>query len=461
MRCLPPLDVGPFRWALPMADASAAALAEFLATGKGDGLVDALRSDPPLLIWTVHHLRRRGIWPADSVENVARWLADHALEVLHWPSPADASFAHVQASADVWAGRVAAAVELAELAAQLAGENRADRDAAFYGGLLHYAADWLQCDTARLSDSFSSLSELNLRVPRLACPTVPSALLAKPAVAPDAGKASVRAAAAADRWRQDIAGPADWLPQLAERMARLAALEKSFAETLEEEKLAALAEFAAGAGHEINNPLTVIAGRAQLFLREEAEPERRRGLALINAQAMRVYEMIADLRLFARPPRAELQPVDVSGLIDRVIAELSPAAASANILMSREAASEGLVVAADPTQLLVALRALCENAIQAIGARGRVMIVSSRSPGGVEIRVSDDGPGISPEEREHIFDPFYSARQAGRGLGLGLSKCWRIVTNHAGRIAVKSRPGEGATFIITLPEHGHAVAPTG
>ena len=118
--------------------------------------------------------------------------------------------------------------------------------------------------------------------------------------------------------------------------------------------------------------------------------------------------------------------------------------------------NEGLVVEADPTQLLVALRALCQNAIEAIGARGRVTIASGRTPAGVEIRVSDDGPGISSAERRHIFDPFYSARQAGRGLGLGLSKCWRIVASHGGRIAVESRPGEGATFIITLPEHGGA-----
>ena len=69
----------------------------------------------------------------------------------------------------------------------------------------------------------------------------------------------------------------------------------------------------------------------------------------------------------------------------------------------------------------------------------------------VTICVRDDGPGITPEERQHIFDPFYSARQAGRGLGLGLSKCWRIVTNHGGSIEVASQPGRGAAFTIALP----------
>jgi signal transduction histidine kinase len=74
----------------------------------------------------------------------------------------------------------------------------------------------------------------------------------------------------------------------------------------------------------------------------------------------------------------------------------------------------------------------------------------------VTICVRDDGPGITPDERQHIFDPFYSARQAGRGLGLGLSKCWRIVTNHGGRIEVASQPGHGAAFTVTLPATGLA-----
>src|SRR5664279_4055523 len=96
-----------------------------------------------------------------------------------------------------------------------------------------------------------------------------------------------------------------------DELARLRELEANFAQALEREKLEAMAEFAAGAGHEINNPLTVIAGRAQLLLRGETDPERRHALALMNAQAMRVYEMIADMMLFARPPRPELQPVEV------------------------------------------------------------------------------------------------------------------------------------------------------
>jgi signal transduction histidine kinase len=236
-------------------------------------------------------------------------------------------------------------------------------------------------------------------------------------------------------------------PSIADKLARLEMLENEFQRTLEAEKLEALAEFAAGAGHEINNPLTVISGRAQLLLAGESDPERRHALALISAQAMRVYEMIADMMLFARPPRPELQSVDLSKLVDDFIAGTHPGDGS----ISRIGTSEPVTVHADPVQLTVALRAICQNALEATGGRGRIEIGLDQDQSETRIRIQDDGPGITPDQRRHIFDPFYSARQAGRGLGLGLSKAWRIVTNHGGRIEVTSQPNHGATFIVVLP----------
>jgi signal transduction histidine kinase len=187
------------------------------------------------------------------------------------------------------------------------------------------------------------------------------------------------------------------------------------------------------------------------FLREETDPERRRALALMNAQAMRVYEMIADMRLFARPPQPEPEPIELVGLIDRLIEDFAPRAAQQETIVCRRGDAGPLEIEADPAQLSVAIRAMCQNALEAIGSGGHIEIALEQHAREVQIRVSDDGPGIAPEERRHLFDPFYSARQAGRGLGLGLSKCWRIVTNHGGRIDVESQPGHGAMFTITLP----------
>jgi signal transduction histidine kinase len=233
--------------------------------------------------------------------------------------------------------------------------------------------------------------------------------------------------------------------------ARLHELETRFAAALEREKLEALAEFAAGAGHEINNPLTVIAGRAQLLLRGETDPERRHALALMNSQAMRIYEMIADMMLFARPPQPNIERFAAAAAIDRLVADLQPAAARQETSLSRTGLTEPLEIEADPTQLTVAIRALVQNAFEALGNGGRVQVDLQATEHELQIAVSDDGPGVSDEERRHLFDPFYSARQAGRGLGLGLSKCWRIVTNHGGKVEVESRPGQGAKFTMILP----------
>ena len=96
---------------------------------------------------------------------------------------------------------------------------------------------------------------------------------------------------------------------------------------------------------------------------------------------------------------------------------------------------------------------LCQNALEALGAPAAGIEIARSTSEATEasIVVSDDGPGILPEQRPHIFEPFYSARQAGRGVGMGLSKCWRIVTQHGGRIEVGNRAGSGAVFTIRLP----------
>ena len=240
-----------------------------------------------------------------------------------------------------------------------------------------------------------------------------------------------------------------------------------FDQAVEVGKIEALAEFAAGAGHEINNPLTVISGRAQLLLRGETDPERRHALAIIVAQAMRVHEMIADLMLFARPPRPEIEPVDLVQLLDRLAADLLAGCGRQEIEIHRVGASGPIVLAADPVQLNVALRAICRNAIEAVGSGGHIEIEVGTGPAAsscpapqgndnptppeVWVRVRDDGPGMAPEERSRVFDPFYSARQAGRGLGLGLCKAWRIVRNHGGRIDVESEPRRGTAVTVVLP----------
>jgi hypothetical protein len=180
-------------------------------------------------------------------------------------------------------------------------------------------------------------------------------------------------------------------------------------------------------------------------------------LAIINAQAFRANEMIADMMLFARPPALVRQRVDLVVLIDTVIAELQDDAQLQGTRIARQAASE-VLVEVDATQMAMALRAVMVNALEALMAEGQIDVAIESLPASdqeldawVRVTIHDTGPGIRPEIRRHIFDPFFSGREAGRGLGLGLSKCWRVVTLHGGRIEVTSQERHGTTFVIDLP----------
>ena len=220
---------------------------------------------------------------------------------------------------------------------------------------------------------------------------------------------------------------------------------------LERLKLDALKELAYGASHEINNPLANIAARAQTLLRDESHPERRRALESIHEQAIRAHEMISDLMLFARPPQLVLESVNLNDLIGQVVASLEPAATDRQIEFIVRPPSQPTLAEADAEQLTVALRAVCVNAVEAIGLEGRITVTLRQESDSAVIEIADTGPGVSPEIREHIFDPFFSGREAGRGLGFGLSKCWRIITEHGGDMEVISQEERGATFMIYLP----------
>jgi signal transduction histidine kinase len=254
----------------------------------------------------------------------------------------------------------------------------------------------------------------------------------------------------------------EWrLPVLVEKLFDCDQRLADFERRLEHEKLEAMKELAYGASHEINNPLANIAARAQTLLDDEQDPQRRQKLIAIHRQAMRAHEMIADLMLFARPPKLNQAPVKLVELIHKVVVGLSALAAERGIRLESADGEFTPEISGDPIQLGVALDAIVRNAIEAIDDGGRVSIAIRRSDiaGGpwAAIVVGDDGPGISAEVRRHMFDPFYSGREAGRGLGFGLSKCWRIVTDHGGQVVVHSPAGGGAEISILLPLADRAV----
>ena len=215
-------------------------------------------------------------------------------------------------------------------------------------------------------------------------------------------------------------------------------------------KLEAMAEFAAGAGHEINNPVATIAGRSALLLKTETDPERRRILETIGGQAYRIRDMIGDAMTYARPPEPvheEFEPAEDILQISQSLREQFPH----KQVEIETSLDDTVILNADREQFRVVVSCLIKNSFEAISDEGNIRIELSRSVANSEqpspqssshirFAVSDNGVGLSETEREHLFDPFYSGRQAGRGLGFGLSKCWQILRLHGGTVEV-GEPG--------------------
>lgn len=260
------------------------------------------------------------------------------------------------------------------------------------------------------------------------------------------GRLAVRApAAAAPQHNARLEEEAEQLRQ------RLAELQHSDTERLRDMKLRALAEFAAGAGHEINNPLAVISGQAQHLLKAEENLDRARALERIIAQCQRIHALLCDMMLYARPPHPKLRMLSLNKLLAEVQSELAGYALERRVSLQSDLGGAKIRLRADDELLRGALVCLLRNAIEAAPAEGwaSVRLVSTGST--VAIVVEDSGPGLSPYREEHLFDPFFSNRAAGRGAGLGLSKTWRVAQLHGGAVEAHTAACEPTRFVLTLP----------
>ncbi|MBA2116347.1 sensor histidine kinase [Bremerella alba] len=220
---------------------------------------------------------------------------------------------------------------------------------------------------------------------------------------------------------------------------------------LRDEKLKSLKRLAYGASHEINNPLANVASRAQALLVGETDPDRRHELATIYAQAMRGHEMIADLMLFARPPQPQLGECTLSEIASEAVEQMFPLAKMQETELNLIAAEQDIRLTADANLLTLATCALVRNALEAIKSGGKIEVTLATDHDVATIAVQDDGPGILDEHTAIVFDPFHSGREAGRGLGFGLTKCWTIAQAHGGDTYVDTAYGPGARIVLEIP----------
>ena len=224
------------------------------------------------------------------------------------------------------------------------------------------------------------------------------------------------------------------------------------------DRLAALGEMAAGLAHEIRNPLGAIKASAQ-YLTEPGHDTRgqQEFLDIIVDEVNRLNRVVGSFLDYAKPAQSDGEAIVVNEAITKTLQLLRPECEHEKVALESNLGEDLPKVRIDVEHLRQVLINLVRNALQAMDG-GTINVSSQRRKnvrvgGGVthsvEIRVQDDGPGISPEVMPHLFVPFVTTKQQGTGLGLALSQ--RIVNAAGGRIEVRNRPGSGATFVVTLP----------
>ncbi|HUX00568.1 MAG: HDOD domain-containing protein [Phycisphaerae bacterium] len=247
--------------------------------------------------------------------------------------------------------------------------------------------------------------------------------------------------------------------ELAEANRELTAAQEA---RLQQRNVASLSEMAAGAAHEINNPLAVISGRAQQLLGPEQDAARRQMLESIVEQSDRISDIIGQLRRFARPPRPQPETVDPAALVRSVADDCRAELEGTPVTVTIEAHKAVPAVRVDPGQVAEALREVVRNGIEACARGGTcvtILVQPLAAEDAVRIAVVDDGPGMSPHVRARAFDPFYCGYEAGRHRGMGLPKAFRAVEANGGQMALESTPGQGTTVRITFPAAAEKPAP--
>ena len=253
--------------------------------------------------------------------------------------------------------------------------------------------------------------------------------------------------------RIPLAGPGQSAVVLVEDVTEQRAMETQL---IQSEKLAAVGQLVSGVAHELNNPLTSIAGLSEFLLEQrEIGPKDRGHMQVIHEQAERAGRIVRNLLTFARTGPAEEARVDLGDVVRRTLLLMSYDLKLKDVDLKKELASDLPEVLGDRHALQQLVLNLLTNAAQAVTAnpieRPRRIHVRTWFDGNVHLRVADTGPGIPDEVAPHVFTPFFTTKEPGQGTGLGLSISYSIVEAHRGHITLERASGEGAVFRVDLP----------
>jgi len=233
-------------------------------------------------------------------------------------------------------------------------------------------------------------------------------------------------------------------------------LESTQKQLIQSEKLNALGQLAASVAHELNNPFSGVLTYSKLLSKKVGSDSLNKGEALsylskIESAVNHCSRIVRGLLDFARQSEPVLQPVAMSSVIDQVISLVGHKAEMQGIKLIREEVPPLPQVMADFGQLQQVLVNLVINAIEAMPNGGKLTINSSLGEDDwVKVSVQDTGCGIAPENMEKLFTPFFTTKEQGKGVGLGLAVSYGIIERHGGRIEVRSEVGKGSTFTVYL-----------
>ncbi len=219
------------------------------------------------------------------------------------------------------------------------------------------------------------------------------------------------------------------------------------------EKLAAMGQWAASLAHEINNPLTAIIANAQLLKKEiPPEDDRHELVELIALAGERANQVVRNMLDLARKDEYLFGPTDINQTIRKALDFLQHELAAREINLIYEPAESLPLITASPDHLQGVWLNLLTNAMDSTeDLPGEIRIITAQQGNDVHVIIADNGRGIPPQRLERIFEPFFTTKAPGRGTGLGLAVCARIIKQHGGRIQVESQPGLGTRFTVILP----------
>jgi signal transduction histidine kinase len=232
-------------------------------------------------------------------------------------------------------------------------------------------------------------------------------------------------------------------------------LKTTQAKLIRSERLAALGKLSAGVAHEVRNPVMVIGGFARRLHKQYADVEQvRKSTEVIISETERLERMVVDIENLCKLRQPLVLPVSVGSMVEHLIQDLADSCQAQGVEIKVNSRTRMKEIQADEELLRIALKNIANNAIEAMPNGGLLELDLDDGSDGLVITIKDRGVGIAPDDLPNVFDPFFTSKT--RGSGLGLTAAHRIVSDHGGEIVINSTPGQGTEVRILLPCHWQA-----